>query len=245
MPEDNGALRMPEGGQKKGNGRIIVLLLLLVLMLGAGGGMWWYMNRPAPMPEFRQPQPVKPADRRKPTTAPTASGTKPETAQVKPSEKIVVPEFGDLAQIGELDAAGAVLERRKKNEQLMLDIETIQKKRRSTVMPVVQEAPREPQLTAVDVRNLMAEELARRDSRPPVDEKPANALQKPSHKPAGVPEIVSILGKGGGMTAVVRLANGSVVRVRKGSRLGKGTVGNVSRRGITLVTGGKSSFIPY
>ncbi len=239
MADDSMRLRMPGDGEKKKKKSYAgILLLLLVLLLAGGGGAFWWMTQSRSSTNFTPP--TTPAVLSQQTPMAARQAVRKEPMVEHKVEETIVPEFGKVGELGALDAEVAKLEREKKREQLNLEIRQIREKGRASVMPESFPVRQEPQLTAVDMRNMLAEELARRDK----DQKSKPQVGISPEKDA-FPQILSIIGKGGGMVAVVRTANGQIVRVRKGSKLGKDTVASVTRRGIGFAKGSKQKFLAY
>lgn len=198
----------------------IIWGILLVLLLAFAGLLWTQQTSSPPAPPAPRDVPVK--KKAAPTKADkTDKNTAAAATPDAPADAgmVVAPIVaGNLGRITELRAL---------EEELTLEAKIAKLKRER------EEASRSPSVPTLSLPSLT----------PPAS---------PSHAPAAAPRpsgsgglrVISVQGVAGRLSATVRTGSGQTI-VRKGSRLGDSVVTEISRQGVTIRRGGKTSTLPF
>lgn len=200
----------------------IIWGVLLVLLL-AFAGLLWTRRTPPPLPPVPRDVAVKKkaapakANKKDTTDQHAAAAARPE-APSAPDMNVKPIVAGNLGRITQLRAL---------EEELTLEAKIAKLKKEK------EEASRSPSVPTFSLPSLT----------PPASTSPVpTAAPRPAA--TGGLRVISVQGVGGKLTATVRTGSGQVV-VRKGSRLGDAVVTGISRQGVTIRRGGKTSTLPF
>ncbi|MCD7984330.1 MAG: type IV pilus biogenesis protein PilP [Desulfovibrio sp.] len=122
---------------------------------------------------------------------------------------------------------GRITELRAQEEELTLEAKIAKLKKEK------EEASRSPSVPTLSLPSLT----------PPASPSPAPAAA-PRPAGSGGLRVISVQGVAGRLSATVRTGSGQTI-VRKGSRLGDSVVTEISRQGVTIRRGGKTSTLPF
>lgn len=204
----------------------IIWGILLALLL-AFAGLLWTQRTPTPMPPAprdvpakKKAAPTKTDNAGKDAAAPAGSDTPADASMA------VMPiTAGNLGKISEL---------RNTLEEETLEEETLE-------VQIEEKRARKRELTRSG--SVPAPTLSLPSLTPPASPSPAPAAG-PRPAGSGGLRVISVQGVGGKLSATVRTGSGQTV-VRKGSRLGDSVVTEISRQGVTIRRGGKTSTLPF
>lgn len=199
----------------------IIWGILLALLL-AFAGLLWTQRTPTPMPPAprdvpakKRAAPTKTDNAGKDAAAPAGSDTPADASMA------VMPiTAGNLGKISEL---------RNTLEEETLEVQIEEKRARKRELTRSGSVP--------------APTLSLPSLTPPAAPSPAPAAG-PRPAGSGGLRVISVQGVGGKLSATVRTGSGQTV-VRKGSRLGDSVVTEISRQGVTIRRGGKTSTLPF
>ena len=199
----------------------IIWGILLVLLL-AFAGLLWTRQTPVPsVPPVPRDVPVKKK------AAPAKANKKDNTDK----DAAATPDAPTEAGMGALPITagnlGKISELRNTLEEETLEVQIEEKRARK------RELTRSGSVPTLSLPSLT----------PPAAPSPAPAAG-PRPAGSGGLRVISVQGVGGKLSATVRTGSGQAV-VRKGSRLGDSVVTEISRQGVTIRRGGKTSTLPF
>ena len=208
----------------------IIWGILLVLLL-AFAGLLWTRQTPVPsVPPVPRDVPVKKK------AAPAKANKKENTDK----DAAATPDAPTEAGMGALPITagnlGKISELRNTLEEETLEVQIEEKRARKRELTRSGSVP--------------APTLSLPSLTPPAAPSPAPAAPSPAPaagpRPAGSSglRVISVQGVGGKLSATIRTGSGQTV-VHKGSRLGDSVVTEISRQGVTIRRGGKTSALPF
>lgn len=196
----------------------IIWGIFLVLLLAFAGLLWTRQMPVSSEPPVPRDVPVK----KKAAPAKTDKADTPAKGAVAPTDAgiAVMPVIvGNLGKISEL---------RNTLEEETLEVQIEEKRARK----------RELQRSGAPVPTLSLPALT-----PPASPSPAPATERRAAGTGGL-RVISVQGVDNRLSATVRTGSGQTV-VHRGSRLGDSVVTEISRQGVTIRRGGKTSTLPF
>ena len=203
--------------------RTKILWGILLALLLAFAGLLWTQRTPTLPPSAPRDVPVKkkatPAKANKKDNTDKDAAATPD-APIEAGMGALPITAGNLGKISEL---------RNTLEEETLEVQIEEKRARKRELTRSGSVP--------------APTLSLPSLTPPAAPSPAPAAG-PRPTGSGGLRVISVQGVGGKLSATVRTGSGQTV-VRKGSRLGDSVVTEISRQGVTIRRGGKTSTLPF